>query len=162
MRVALWLGCGWLFGCTCEAPRPVATAPEASHFGEWPALVWAAVRGDETAARVYARDLAHGPVDEGDGSAVVGAGLGFLQVAHAEELIEGIIEVGAGCASCHEERGVQSASPSWKHESAPAVIADALAFGRSPSVGSPVEAGTANDVVAACAACHATGRPESR
>lgn len=151
-----------LVGCgTCTPERSIP--PSTAHFSEWSPLVGAAVRGDRDAARVMARDLALGDVPEGDGADAVGAALGFLQVANADELVDAVVEAGEGCASCHAQAGVLAPpAPSGPHARiANAAVARALAFDVEADAGEGVR-GTAEAALATCTGCHApTGTPGS-
>ncbi|MFT4624227.1 MAG: hypothetical protein ACI8PZ_002886 [Myxococcota bacterium] len=111
--------------------------------------------------------MSAGAVLEGPGIDTVGSAFGFLQVAHADELIDAVEEAGAGCVECHAAQQVLSPPLEWTHEGGYAVVAAALAFGTRPEPGPPARPGTAGEVLQQCAGCHAdavqqpTGTPGS-
>ena len=99
--MGLWLA-AWL---GCAEPEPVAL--DRGHFDAYPALVAAVTAADVAGVRREARLLAADPTTEAsDGGAAVGAAVGFLLVAEADELGDGLAAVERACAACHAARGV--------------------------------------------------------
>jgi hypothetical protein len=108
------IGLGMSAGCTC-ADRVVPSDPEgpAPHFAGWDRLTDAVARRDVDAARAEARDLTEG---EAGGDEIVGAALGFLQVADADELADGLAGAALACGACHVANDVQVPAPAaWTH-----------------------------------------------
>lgn len=84
-------------GCTCGAP-PAPLLERAPHFDEWERLVEATVTGDTVIAAAVARDLLAAPeYDSGE----LGSALGFLQLAHPDELPAGLAAAAVACGRCH-------------------------------------------------------------
>lgn len=84
-------------GCTCGEP-PAPLPERAPHFDEWERLVEATVSGDTVIASTVARDLLAAPeYDSGE----LGSALGFLQLAHADELPAGLAAAAVACGRCH-------------------------------------------------------------
>jgi hypothetical protein len=139
----MWLG--WLVACWSGPTSPPRAPP---HYEEWPDLVTAAILGREDHLARYARDLA-GPEDE-----ALGAALGWLQVATAEERPEALVAAGRACRACHLrlEARPAAAGPT-SHEEAARWLARALVAGVEGSLESP-GGPLAVPEPQACAGCH--------
>jgi mono/diheme cytochrome c family protein len=92
----------WLLGCGASEAPPASVA----HFRGFPRLVAAAEGGDVSAVRREARDLRDDEVADDPLAEGLGGALGFLQVADADELTEGVAAVARACGACHEAKGV--------------------------------------------------------
>lgn len=112
----------WLLACGA-APEVPSQGP--GHFGAFDELVGAVARDDVAGSRRAARDLLAGAevADAADAEALGGA-VGFVQVADADELDDGLVAVASACAACHAAREVldPERAPSGRLRAAEAVV----------------------------------------
>ncbi|HHO52171.1 MAG TPA: hypothetical protein ENK18_15170 [Deltaproteobacteria bacterium] len=162
----IWL----LLGCGGYDQPPDPPPPRIGHFSGWEGLLRATSRGDVQTARIQARDLSLGSIPEDrEGAEVVGAALGFLQVATSPgELGVAVSRAAAGCVACHRERGaLPPPVPAAEHTTALSRAAWGAVWGQDALPPADAQlprevliAWAAPDrlraVVAACQGCHPT------
>lgn len=163
MARAIWLG--FAASCTC-ASTPPAPPPAPAHFGEWERLVERVVARDPDGARVVARDLTEGDVP---GSEALGGALGFLQVADADDLPDGLAAAAVACGACHRDIGLGPPAPgAWSHDHAAHLLVGHAVHGapQAPPAGDPLAPSWATGADAegslaaalrACGPCHPDG-----
>lgn len=156
----------WLLWLSCtSAPSEPAPLPTPDHVGGWPLLIGAATKGNVRTAKTLARDLTLGPgIDEHDGAATMGAGLGFVQVAaDGADIALGIGRAAAGCGVCHVARSVVAPPPPRPtHANAGRLASWATVWARPASCPRAAGDGVCDawpdlgPVLEACQRCHST------